>query len=304
MRKVSSNTVLSSEVAEFLKQELHGDDVVIYGPAFEDQVRMNSIIFTNDAEQLNREQIGSFEDVLIVTNKDMGDNSPATFIVTANPQLDFARVVNHFFARPVDGGIDARATIEDGAIIGENVTIKEGAFVGSEVEIGANTVVLQNVVITGRVVVGENCVLKPNCTIGSELFDFVDMEGQWEQFPQMGEICIGKNVWVGANATIEKGSLSPTEVREGVRIDDLVQIGSSSVVGRNAIVAAGAVICRNSVLGERCWVAPNASILENLKIGNNATIGLGAVVLEDVPDDAVVAGNPAKLIRSKLQPGS
>ena len=299
MLRIVANSILASEVAEFLDKELHGENIVIYGPSTLDKITDHSMICLNNNESLPEEICKKME-VLILSPRDLGPTAPASFIVTPEPEVDFVQVINNYFARLVVHSIHPMAVIEQGAVVGRNVGIGAGSFIGPEVEIGDQTIIFQNVAITGKVKIGNQCVIKANSTIGSDIFDFVYTDNQWEQFPQIGKILIGNNVWIGANTTIEKGSLSDTVIDNGVKIDDLVQIGSSSFIGQNSMIAAGAVICREVKIGQKCWIAPNVSILERLKIGDYATIGLGGVVIDDVTPSTVVAGNPAQIIKKKF----
>ncbi len=298
MLKITSNSVLASEVAEFLGKKLQGENVVIYGPCTPDKITDRSIVYLNKKDALPHVELKKREEILVLCERDLGKGAPASYIVTSQPELDFVRVINKFFTRPLPSQIDKQAIVEEGAKVGARVNIYAGSFIGADVEIDEGTTIFQNVVITGKVKIGKNCVIKANSTVGSEIFHFVYAKDKWEQFPQVGGIVIGDNVWIGGNTTVEKGSLSDTVIEDGAKIDDLVQIGSGSVIGCDAIVAAGAVICRNVTIGGKCWIAPNASIRENITIGNESTVGLGAVVIADVKAKTVVAGNPAKLIRS------
>ena len=150
---------------------------------------------------------------------------------------------------------------------------------------------------TGKVSIGRRCVIKANSTVGSEGFSFIFDKNKLEHFPQIGGITIGDDVWIGANSTIERAALDDTVIEEGVKVDDLVQIGHNTRIGKFSQITAGAVICGRVVLGERCWVAPKACIDNAVVVGKNALIGMGAVVLKDVPEGMVVAGVPAKVLR-------
>ena len=299
MLKLTTNSVLASEVAEFLGKNLHGEDLAIYKPGTIDTISNNCIIYLNKDDLPHLANVRNFVEVLVLSPVDLGPSAPASFIVTQNPELDFIHIINHFFSKTITPMKHPHAVVEEGAAIGRDVSLLAGCFIGPEVEIGEGSIIFQNVVITGKVKIGNNCIIKANSTIGSEIFDFVFGEKEWEQRPQIGTIWIGDNVWIGANTTIEKGSLSDTIIGNGVKIDDLVQIGSGSTIGADSIIAAGTVICTHVNIGKKCWVAPHTSILQNLKIGDGATIGLGSVVIHDLECGIVAAGNPAKQIGKK-----
>lgn len=297
MRKMISNSVLASEIADLLKKPLHGEDVVVYGPSTFNHIDDHVLVYLASKENLEVAQLADHDEVLVLTDKELGVTFKGSYIVTPEPELDFVKSVNHFFSESITPKIQSSAVIEEGAKLAANVTVMNGCFIGADVEIDSDTVIFHNAVISGKVRIGKNSIIKANSTIGSDIFHFVrGQDGGWVQFPQVGKVVIGDNVWIGANTTIEKGSLSDTIIRDGVKIDDLVQIGSSSVIEADSIVAAGAVICNDVHIGQKCWIAPNASIRENVAIKDGATVGLGAVVLHDVEAKSTVVGNPAKVI--------
>lgn len=296
--KLNSNSILASEIAEFLGKEMVGNEIAIYGPGNSEDIMDNTIIFTDKLDLNKISVISSKSEVLVLAREveKHGEDIEITYILTGNPELDFVKVIKRFFFNEVRPLIYENAVIENGAKIGKNVTIHSGAYIGKDVTIGDNTVVLQNVCISGNVRIGKNCLIKSSSTIGSDIFKFVFDGDKWEQFPQIGKIVIEDNVWIGANTTIEKGSLTDTVIKKEVRIDDLVQIGSGCFINSKSIIAAGSVLCSNVTIGENCWIAPNVSILENIKISSNSKIGLGAVVIKNVGENELVVGNPAKTL--------
>jgi UDP-3-O-[3-hydroxymyristoyl] glucosamine N-acyltransferase len=298
MFKLSLNSVLASEVAEFLGTELHGDEVVVYGPATIGNVTDNSLIHVNDVKSIDFRVVDAHKEVLMLCPEDIGDRTRGSYIVTPNPEAAFVRVIRHLFATTLAPFIHAHATIDNSALLGKGVSVFAGTYLGPEVEVGDGTVILQNVVVTGKVKIGANCLIKANTTIGSEVFDFVYYDNKWEQFPRFGKIIIGDDVWIGSNSSIEKGSIRDTTIGDGVKIDDLVQIGSGSSVGKDSLIAAGAIVCAGVEIGERCWIAPKVAIKEGLVVRRNSLIGLGAVVIRDVEENSVMVGNPARRIRS------
>lgn len=299
MQKISENSVLASEIADFLGKKLSGENVVIYGPSAPSQITDNSIFFIDDAQGFPADKIKAKIEVLTLLTGQSRPKPTGSYIITDDPAADFIRVINKYFARKIVPFMHPSAVIESGSKLGQNVGVYAGAFIGPEVEIGDNTMILQNVVITGKVKIGKNCVVKANATIGSEIFDFAYADGAWQQFPQIGRILIADDVWIGANSTIEKGSLTDTVIERGVRIDDLVQIGNGSRIGQDSIVAAGAVICSHVEMGKKCWIAPNSTVREKTTLGEKSFVGLGSVVIADVAGGKVVAGNPAKPINGK-----
>ncbi len=299
MFKLATNSVLASEIAEYLGREFHGEDIVIYWPSSPESVSDNSLFYSMDIKKINMERIEGKEEVLALLDADPGEDFPADYIISENPELDFIKVVDKFFSASITPVIHDKAVIESGARIGENVSVYAGAYIGPDVEIGDNTVISQNVVITGNVRIGKNCVIKANATIGSEIFNFAKSEEEWAQFPQVGKIIIEDNVWIGANSTVEKGTLTDTFIGHGAKIDDLVQIGSGASIGENVIIAAGTILSKNIHVDKNAWISTNVSVRDDIKIGKDSVIGMGSVVIGNVNPGTTVAGNPAKILEKK-----
>ncbi|MFA6601141.1 MAG: hypothetical protein WC352_07200 [Candidatus Omnitrophota bacterium] len=302
MFKLWSNSVLASEIAEFLGKKLFGPDIAVYGPRNIDDLSDNCLICLSGGQAGDWSLINEREEVLVLSSKAPKKTVRCSTIITANPRIDFVHVIEQFFLQKIVPGIHPTAVIEKGAKIGEGAAVLANCHISSEVEVGAHTVIQQNAVISGRVKIGKHCVIKANSVIGSDVFNFVQGETEWEHFPQIGRIVIGDHVWIGAGTTVEKGAFSDTVIGEGVKIDDLVQIGHDAVIGDHSMIAAGSVLCGQVKIGKHCWVAPQASILQKRTVGDKAVVGLGAVVIENVKAGTVVVGNPAKVIKNTRKP--
>ena len=149
-----------------------------------------------------------------------------------------------------------------------------------------------------KIIKGDNVTIGKNCTIGSAGFGYLkDYDGTWIRFPHYGNVIIGNNVDIGDNNTITRGTLGDTVIGDGVKTDCGVHIAHNSIIGKNCMFAAHAMVAGSVSMGENCWVGPSSSIINKAKIGKNVFIGIGSNIINDIPDDVVVAGNPAKILR-------
>jgi len=217
-------------------------------------------------------------------------------IVVENPKLTFLRIANTLFVKRLSFGIHKMTNIDSEADIGENVSIGSFASIG-KCKIGKNTIIHSNCNIYDGVIIGENVIIHSGTVIGADGFGYVRNErDEFEKFPHISNVIIEDDVEIGANTCIDRGSLGPTIIKRGAKIDNLVHIAHNVVIGQHTAVIANAMIAGSSRIGNFSWVAPSAAVLEQLAIGSKTTIGVGAVVTKNVPDGETWTGIPARPI--------
>jgi UDP-3-O-[3-hydroxymyristoyl] glucosamine N-acyltransferase len=220
-----------------------------------------------------------------------------TIIITRNPKLLFARIVNALFVQHQEHSISSSAVIEAGAKIGVNVHIGNNCYIGNAV-IGDNTVIMDNCTINDTVTIGNNVLLKPGAQLGLGGFGFVrDENSNFIDFPQLGSLVIEDDVEIGPNTCIDKGSLSLTKIGRGTKIGAFVKIAHNCIIGKSCFIGAQVFIGGSVTIGDYNWIAPGTLIKDQLKIGSYSTCGLGSVVVKDIADHELWLGNPARFIR-------
>ena len=217
-----------------------------------------------------------------------------TIILTDNPMLLFSRIARDLFFKMPEPGIHNSAYIHPEAIIGENVHIGAFCYIG-KCSIGANTIILNNVTIEDEVSIGENVYIKNGARIGQTGFGFVKNEmGEWEKFPQIGDVIIEDNVEIGANTCIDRGALSTTTIGYGTKIDNLVQIAHNVRIGKNCIITGNVSIAGSCNIGDNVWIGASSTLKNGLNIGPNSFISMGSVVINNLPPNSDVIGYPAE----------
>lgn len=217
-------------------------------------------------------------------------------LVTDRPRLTFAKALdalqrNVGFSKPT-----ASPQIDPTA------QVSPQAFVGAGVVIGARTVVLPFAYIGEDTVIGDDCVIKSGAVIGQDGFGFERDENNFPlRLVHLGGVIIGNNVEVGCGTTVCRGTLGNTILHDYCKIDDHVHIAHNVVVGVCAMVIACAEVSGGVTIGAGAWVGPNASIIQKMTIGKNSLVGIAANVTKNVPDDSVVGGNPARILRQKTE---
>lgn len=187
-------------------------------------------------------------------------------------------------------------------IIGDNVTIYPNATLLDFTSIGSRTTIWSGVIIRERCHIGANCILHPNATIGADGFGFSFCnEKGLVKIPQIGNVVIGNNVEIGANSCIDRGKFSSTVIGDGCKIDNLVQIGHNSKLGRFCIMAGHSGLAGSVTLEDGVVIGGSASIKDHTTIGAGATVGAGSGVTCDVPAGKVVLGYPAIAAKDTLR---
>jgi UDP-3-O-[3-hydroxymyristoyl] glucosamine N-acyltransferase len=201
--------------------------------------------------------------------------------------------------------------VHQSATIAEGVTIEPGAVVGREAVIGAGSIIAAGATVGYRVVLGADCYVGAGATvthavigkgviihsgarIGQDGFGFA-MSGKGHlKVPQIGSVIIGDNVEIGANTTIDRGSLSDTIIGDGTKIDNQCQIAHNVVIGRHCILVAQTGIAGSSELGDFVVMGARSGVLGHVKIGSGAQIAGMAHVKNDVEPGARMGGTPAR----------
>lgn len=213
--------------------------------------------------------------------------------------------------QPVPGVHDT-AVIGEGAVLEEGVSIGPYAIIGANARIGARSWIGPHVVVGDHCVVAEDVKLHPHVTLypgtsigartivhsgarlGVDGFGYVVTDGRHRKVPQVGRCVIGPDVEIGANSTIDRGSIGVTEIGEGVKIDNLVHIAHNVRIGAHSVIVAQVGIAGSSTIGQRVTLAGQVGVPGHVRIGDGATLAAQAGVFGDVPANARYSGYPAR----------
>ena len=234
-------------------------------------------------------------------------------LVSAHPQFDFVRLINQFFTTtPSPTGIAEHAvkgsnvrlgrdvsigpfvTIGHHTTLGNRVTLYPGVFLGEGVTIGDDSVLHPNVSIQDGCRIGARVIIHAGTVIGSDGFGYVQHEGRHHKIPQRGIVVIEDDVEIGANVTIDRATFGATHVRQGTKIDNLVQIAHNVTVGEHGIIVAQVGIAGSTTIGKGVMIGGQAGLIDHLTIGDQAMIAAGAGIEKNVEPGARMSGRPAK----------
>ncbi len=259
-----------------------------------------------------------------VVNEDIaiepGENR--AFIKVKNADLAMSMVLDLFELPPPifevnihpSAIVDKTATIGNGTRIGpgsyigpnvqlgENVTIYPNVTILDESKIGSNSTIWSGAVIRERCIVGNACIIHPNAVIGADGFGFRPCpERGLVKITHIGNVILGNGVEIGANSCVDRGKFSSTIVGDGCKIDNLVQIGHNSRLGRFCLMAGNSGLAGSVTLGDGVMIGGSASIKDHLTIGDGAIVGAGSGVAANVEAGKVVLGYPAVDARDALK---
>ena len=214
------------------------------------------------------------------------------------------------------------AVIGAGAVIGPGCWIADHVSIAAGVQIGRDCHMHAGVRLQRNVVIGDRVILQPNVAIGGDGFSFVSVEPSnvelaretlgegalqapddptWHRIHSLGGVDIGDDVEIGANSTVDAGTIRATRVGQGTKIDNLVQVGHNVIVGAHCLLCAQAGVAGSTVLGDRVVVGGKAGIADNLKVGDDVVLGGGSVVLSNVPAGRVMMGYPATKMQTHIE---
>ena len=186
--------------------------------------------------------------------------------------------------------------------LGENVTIYPNVTILDECTIGKNTIIWSGAVVRERCHIGSDCIVHPNATIGADGFGFRPCpERGLVKIPQIGNVIIGNGVEIGANSCVDRGKFSSTVLGDGCKIDNLVQIGHNSKLGKFCIMAGNSGLAGSVTLGNGVIIGGSASIKDHTTIGDRAIVGAGSGVTGDIPAGKTMLGYPAVEARDALK---
>jgi UDP-3-O-[3-hydroxymyristoyl] glucosamine N-acyltransferase len=206
-------------------------------------------------------------------------------IVTDQPYLYFARLTQLWkkslpaVAKPrihPSAVIDPSASIDPSATIGPLCVVEAGAA------IGANTELKSRVTVGERCTVGARCIIHPGVVIGADGFGFAPNAGVWEKIEQLGAVRIGNDVEIGANTCIDRGALDDTVIGDGVKLDNLIQIGHNVYVGAHTAMAGCVGVAGSAHIGERCTLGGGAIVLGHLTLADEVNISAASVVTRSI----------------------
>ncbi|HRL35394.1 MAG: UDP-3-O-(3-hydroxymyristoyl)glucosamine N-acyltransferase [Ottowia sp.] len=206
-------------------------------------------------------------------------------IVADNPHLYFARVTQmwkRLHGGAARRGVHPSAVVEEGAFVHPTASVGALCFVGRGARIGEDTLVKERVTIGEDCVIGARCVIQSGAVIGGDGFGFAPHEGAWEKIEQLGAVRIGDDVEIGANTCIDRGALDDTVIEDGVKLDNLIQIGHNCHIGQHTAMAGCVGVAGSARIGAYCTVGGAGMIAGHLTIADHVHVSAASFVTRSI----------------------
>ncbi len=293
-----------ADVVAALGGELHGDgDQPIGRLAPLEAADAHSLSFLANPRYAARMAASAAACVIVAPAQQDLAMARGAAIVTPDPYLYFARLTQWWAARTRAAaacGVHASAVVEPGAVVhasaaigamaylGAGARIGAGAVIGSHAHIGAGAVVGEGTRLAPRVTLGDGCVvgargiLHSGVVIGADGFGFAPGQGQWVKIEQLGAVRIGDDVEIGANTCVDRGALDDTVIDDGVKLDNLIQVGHNVHIGAHCAMAGCVGIAGSAKIGKHCTAGGGAIILGHLELVDHVHITAATVVTRSI----------------------
>ncbi len=242
----------------------------------------------------------------LILTPELAKSYKGNALINDDPYLTFAKTVNIFHATkstqntdkvfihpsaiiPDSASVGSKVRIAANVVVDENVTIKNGVTIGAGSYIGENSHLEENVWIHANVTlyaetkIGKNSIIHSGAVIGADGFGYAPQKDKrWYKILQVGKTVIGADVEIGANTTIDRAALGVTEIGEGAKIDNQIQIGHNTKIGEHTAIAAGTLIAGSTTIGKYCQIAGAVAIAGHLKIVDNVIITGKSMVIKSI----------------------
>lgn len=219
-----------------------------------------------------------------------------------------------------DAAIGPFVVIGAGAVIGPRARIASHASIGPGARLGADTTILEGVRIGARVIAGDRLIVQPGAVIGADGFAFVTeresgveqirstlgdrteiADQSWLRIHSLGTVTLGDDVEIGANSTIDRGTIRATSIGNGTKIDNLVQVGHNAIIGCDCLMVSQVGIAGSTRVGNRVVLGGKCGVNDNIFIGDDVIAGGATAIYTNVPAGRVILGNPAVKMETEIE---
>ena len=308
----------AKQIADFLQGEIEGNpDVKVNNFAKIEEGKPGTLSFLSNPKYTHYIYNTQADIVLVNADFKAEKEIKATLIRVANSYEALAKLLELVEkSKPTKVGIEPMsyiaptakmgkevyvagfAYVGENVVVGDNSKIFPHVFIGEDVVIGNNVTLYSGVKIYAGCKIGDNSIIHAGAVIGSDGFGFAPQaDGSYHKIPQMGNVVIEKNVEIGANTVIDRAVMDSTIIREGVKLDNLIQIAHNVEIGKHTVIASQSGVSGSTKIGKNCVFGGQVGLAGHLKVGNNVKLGAQSGIMKNLKENSELIGSPAIPIR-------
>lgn len=283
------------EIAEIIGSDFVGNEVFpVFGMNEIHVVEEGDIVFVDHPKYYDKALNSKATVVLINKKVDCPDGK--ALLISDDPFRDFNKLTRYF--KPFES---ANNTIAESATIGEGTVIQPNVFIGNHVKIGKNCVIHPHVTIYDGCEIGDNVTIHANTVLGADAFYYKNRPEGFDKLLSGGKVVIENNVDIGASCTIDRGVTGPTTIKEGSKLDNQIQVGHDTIIGKKCLIASHVGIAGCVVIEDEVTLWGQVGITSGATIGKKAVILAQSGVAKSLEGGKTYFGSPAEEAREKLK---
>ncbi|NDK56212.1 UDP-3-O-(3-hydroxymyristoyl)glucosamine N-acyltransferase [Pontibacter fetidus] len=304
------------QIADLLQGEIEGDNLTkVSTLAKIEEAQSGALAFLSNPKYEPYLYTTGASAVIVSDKLELKKPVSAALIRVSDPYSSFSTLLQYYQAALLASktGVEEPCFIGSGSEIGEdhyrgafsyignnckigaNVRIFPQVYIGDNVTIGDNTTIFAGAKLYSNTIVGSNCTLHAGVVLGSDGFGFAPQpDGSYKMVPQIGNVVLEDDVSIGANTTIDCATMGSTIIRQGTKIDNLVQIAHNVEVGKHTVIAAQTGISGSAKIGNHCVIAGQVGIVGHITIADKTTVGAQSGVGKTIKKSGtIIQGSPA-----------
>ena len=283
------------EIAEMIQAEFVGaSDFPVKGMNEIHVVEEGDIVFVDHPKYYDKALKSAATVVLI--NKKVDCPEGKALLISEDPFRDFNKLSTHF--NPFN---PANKSIADSVTLGKGTIVQPNVFIGNNVTIGKNCLIHANVTINDNCILGDNVILHSGTVLGGDAFYYNKRNEKWDKFVSVGRVIIENDVEIGAGCTIDRGVTGDTTIKEGSKLDNQIQVGHDTVIGKKCLIASQCGIAGCTVIEDEVTLWGQVGVTSGITIGKGAVILAQTGVSRSLAGGKTYFGSPAEESRKKLK---
>lgn len=283
------------EIAEIIGSEFVGSEVFpVFGMNEIHVVEEGDIVFVDHPKYYDK-ALNSRATVILI-NKQVDCPEGKALLISDDPFRDFNKLTRHF--KPFQS---ANGSISDTAQIGEGTIIQPNVFIGNHVKIGKHCVIHPNVTIYDGCEIGNHVTIHSNTVLGADAFYYKNRPEGFDKLLSGGNVVIENHVDIGASCTIDRGVTGATTIKEGSKLDNQIQVGHDTIIGKKCLIASHTGIAGCVVIEDEVTLWGQVGIISGVTIGKKAVVLAQSGISKSLEGGKTYFGSPAEEAREKLK---